>query len=106
MALTFILHILLRIISVKQFFHNLLSYYQRHTPHTHTPPIPIPHTYPCPTPLYNSQDYLEHFVRSNTLVGNHAAGSCRMGPVSEETSVVDNKCRLPWQLVYILILSA
>lgn len=38
--------------------------------------------------LYSS-DYLEHLVRHQTLTGHHASCSCKMGALSDPSSVVD-----------------
>ena len=40
-----------------------------------------------------SDDYLEKFVRHQTLTGHHATGTCRMGPSGDHRAVVDNQLR-------------
>lgn len=46
-----------------------------------------------------SDEYLERFVRSQTLTGHHPTGTCKMGSTSDPTAVVDPELR------YILTLS-
>jgi choline dehydrogenase len=41
-----------------------------------------------------SNDYLENYVRHHTLTGHHASGTCRMGPVKEDDTVVDPELRV------------
>jgi len=36
-----------------------------------------------------SSEYLEHFVRHQTLTGHHATGTCKMGALSDPSAVVD-----------------
>lgn len=38
--------------------------------------------------LYSSE-YLEHFVRHQTLTGHHATSTCKMGALSDPSAVVD-----------------
>ena len=40
-----------------------------------------------------SEEYLEKFVRSNTLSGNHSSGTCKMGALSDGTAVVDSNLK-------------
>jgi choline dehydrogenase len=41
-----------------------------------------------------SDDYLERFVRSQTLTGHHPAGTCKMGAPSDPKAVVDSELRV------------
>ena len=40
-----------------------------------------------------SDEYLERFVRSQTLTGHHPAGTCKMGAPSDPRAVVDRQLR-------------
>jgi len=48
----------------------------------------------CPAAVeLNSEEYLECFVRQNTMSGYHLAGTCRMGAAGDNTAVVDPQLR-------------
>jgi len=40
-----------------------------------------------------SDEYLERFVRSQTLTGHHPTSTCKMGAASDNTAVVDHELR-------------
>jgi len=40
-----------------------------------------------------STDYLERFVRSQTMSGHHPVGTCKMGSHRDLTAVVDNELK-------------
>lgn len=40
-----------------------------------------------------STEYLEKFVRSQTMIGHHPVGTCKMGALSDPTAVVDTELR-------------
>lgn len=45
-----------------------------------------------PGSLY-STEYLEKFVRSQTLTGHHPTSTCRMGPAGDSNAVVDSELK-------------
>jgi choline dehydrogenase-like flavoprotein len=45
-------------------------------------------------PDAKSEDELESFTRTNAVTVHHPCGTCRMGPVSDDTSVVDPELRV------------
>ncbi|OXU26887.1 hypothetical protein TSAR_015184 [Trichomalopsis sarcophagae] len=48
----------------------------------------------CENFEYESDDYLECLIKKTLSVAYHGVGTCKMGPVNDETSVVDPKLRV------------
>jgi 5-(hydroxymethyl)furfural/furfural oxidase len=44
--------------------------------------------------LLNNATALENHVMSNTQIGGHPAGTCRLGDAARDTTVVDSRCRV------------
>ena len=47
----------------------------------------------CTVPEVNSEEYLDCFIRENTMSGYHLAGTCRMGAAGDHSAVVDPQLR-------------
>ncbi|KAJ8668551.1 hypothetical protein QAD02_010214 [Eretmocerus hayati] len=50
----------------------------------------------CPSPKYKfgTDEYWECYIRANTGPENHQVGTCRMGPIADPKSVVDNELKV------------
>lgn len=53
-----------------------------------------PADFGCESKPKDSDEYWRCQIRKNTLGENHHAGSCKMGPVDDPTSVVDHELRI------------
>ena len=49
-----------------------------------------------------STEYLEKFVRSQTMSGHHPVGTCKMGSLRDMSAVVDPE--LKYLVIYLLII--